>query len=169
MKKLLEFLDRRLYKFLDRYYLVMPKRIVKFVAFFYTDARIRKKYLKRLNVFLGKGSYANIGLFADATENAKVLIGKNVSIAPYVTFITVSEPNNSTGLKMNNYVSNNCIKEQAITVKDEVWIGTNVTILPGVTIGTHSVIGANSLVIDDVEPYCIYAGTPAKKIRTIKE
>jgi len=167
MKRFLAFLDKRLYKFLDKNCRIMPKRIVKFIAYFYTDARIRKKYLKRLNVFLGKGTYANIGFVADATEKAKVVIGKNVSIAPYVSFITVSEPNNSNNLKMNKYIIKNCIKEQSIVVKDEVWIGTNVTILPGVTIGTHSVIGANSLVIEDVEPYSIYAGTPARKIREI--
>ena len=169
LKMSLNLFDRKIYNFLSENVKIMPQRFIKFIAYYYTDARIRKKYFKKLNVFLGEGTYSNIGLIADATKDAKVMVGKNVSIAPYVTFITVSEPNNSKSLKNNSYLEKNCIKEKMIVVEDDVWIGTNVTILPGVTIGTHSVIGANSLVIDDVEPYGIYAGTPAKKIRTIKE
>ncbi|WP_423982323.1 CatB-related O-acetyltransferase [Ilumatobacter sp.] len=50
-------------------------------------------------------------------------------------------------------------------VGNDVWIGRNATVLPGVTIGTGAVIGANSVVSRDVEPYAIVAGNPAKKIR----
>lgn len=51
------------------------------------------------------------------------------------------------------------------TIEDDVWVGYGATILGGVKIGEGSIIGAGSLVIKDVEPYSIYAGTPAKKIR----
>lgn len=52
-----------------------------------------------------------------------------------------------------------------IIIEDDVWIGTRVVILPGVKIGKGSVIGANSLVTKDVEPYSIMGGIPAKYIR----
>ena len=61
------------------------------------------------------------------------------------------------------------IKDEPIIIEDEVWIGANVTILPGVRIGKCSVIGAGSVVTKDVEEYSIYAGVPARKIRQLKE
>ena len=51
-----------------------------------------------------------------------------------------------------------------ITVGNDVWIGRGVMITDGVTVGDGAVIGARSLVISDIEPYAIYAGSPAKKI-----
>ena len=51
-----------------------------------------------------------------------------------------------------------------ITIGNDVWIGRSVMITDGVTIGDGAVIGAGSLVTGDVEPFAIYAGTPAKKV-----
>ena len=53
----------------------------------------------------------------------------------------------------------------SITIGHDVWIGDNVTILPGVKIGNGACIGAGSVVSKDVEHYAIYAGVPAKKIK----
>lgn len=163
----IDWIDKMIYNQLDKKVDKMPKRCKKFVAYFYTDARVRKKYWKELHVHMGEGTYANIGMMADASEDAPVYIGKNVSIAPYVTFISDSAPNNSKELRENLYVREHCIKQASIVVEDEVWIGTNVTILPGVTIGKNSIIGAGALVLKDVEPNSIYAGVPAKKIRDL--
>jgi maltose O-acetyltransferase len=55
-----------------------------------------------------------------------------------------------------------------IVVEDEVWIGANVTILPGIRVGKCSVIGAGSVLTKDVEAYSVYAGVPAKKIRDLR-
>lgn len=52
-----------------------------------------------------------------------------------------------------------------VIVEDDVWIGANCTILPGVRIGKGAVIAAGSVVTKDVEPFSIYGGVPAKKIR----
>lgn len=52
-------------------------------------------------------------------------------------------------------------------IGDNVWLGANVVVTSGVTIGRRSVIGANSVVTDDVPPYSIAAGTPARVLRTI--
>ena len=54
----------------------------------------------------------------------------------------------------------------SITIGNDVWIGRGVMITDGVTVGDGAVIGAKSLVTCDIEPYAIYAGTPAKKIGT---
>jgi len=52
-----------------------------------------------------------------------------------------------------------------IIIEDDVWVGYNSTVLSGVKIGTGSIIAAGSLVTKDVEPYSIYGGVPAKKIK----
>ena len=55
--------------------------------------------------------------------------------------------------------------EQIMHIGDDVWIGTNVIILPGVNIGSHCIIGAGSVVTKDVPDYAIVGGVPAKVIR----
>ena len=55
-----------------------------------------------------------------------------------------------------------------VTIKRGAWIGTRATILPGVTIGEHAVVGAGSVVTKNVEAYTVVAGNPAKFLRTLK-
>lgn len=145
----------------------IPTRIRKFLAYFYPDARIRKQYLQEQNIHMGNNTFANLGLLTSVSDRAGVEIGDNVSIAPGVCFVTKSEPNNGKLLKVLPEIKNRLTKEKSIIVEDEVWIGANVTILPGVRIGRCSVIGAGSMVIDDVEEYSIYAGVPARKLKAL--
>ena len=55
-----------------------------------------------------------------------------------------------------------------IVVEEDAWIGSSVTVLPGVTIGRGAIVGAGSVVTKDVAPYTIVVGVPAKPIRTIR-
>ena len=57
----------------------------------------------------------------------------------------------------------------AVVIEDNVWIGGNVSIFPGVTIGANSVIGAGSVVVKDVPPNTVAAGNPCKAIRSITD
>jgi acetyltransferase-like isoleucine patch superfamily enzyme len=67
------------------------------------------------------------------------------------------------------------IKDQGVTkvspvrICEGAWLGQNVVICPGVTIGRNAVVGANSVVRDDVPDFCVAAGAPAKIIRQIDE
>lgn len=54
-----------------------------------------------------------------------------------------------------------------IVIEDDVWIGANAIILPGVRVGRHSVVAAGSVVTKSVEPFSMYAGVPARKIKDI--
>ena len=54
------------------------------------------------------------------------------------------------------------ISKGCVVIEDNVWLGDNVCVLPGVTIGKGSVIGANSVVTHSIPPYSIAVGTPAK-------
>ncbi len=57
-------------------------------------------------------------------------------------------------------------EEKPVVIEDDVWIGSRVTILPGVTIGRGSVVGAAAVVTKDVPPYSVVAGNPAKVVKT---
>ncbi len=166
---ILEYIDSCIYEVLLKSKQIMPKRLGKLIAMYYTDARIRKLYASFIGVSMGEGTYANLGLKCVPNENdICVRIGSCVSIAPNVTFVCCSSANNGTQINDNEYVSKVLTKSENIIVEDNVWIGAGATILPGVTIGECSVIGASSLVIDDVESYSVYAGIPAKKIRDLR-
>ena len=60
-------------------------------------------------------------------------------------------------------------KTAAVVIEDDVWLGMNVTVLKGVTIGHGSVIAAGSIVTKDIPPNCIAGGNPAKWIRNIEK
>lgn len=170
MESIFIFLDKLIFTILKKNINKMPIRICKFVALYYTDARIRKLYFRRLGIFMGKGTYANLGLKVIPNSNKYcVIIGDHVSIGPNVVLIAESSPNNGVEIKDIEYVKNKLIKEKNIYIENDVWIGANVTILPGVRIGKCSVIGAGSVVINDIEDYSIYAGVPARKLRDLQK
>lgn len=170
MEKILRFLDNRIYSFLKKNYKKMPMRFVKSIAFFYTDARIRKLYLERLGVRMGENTFTNLGFRIVSNDfEEKLIIGDNVSIAVNAVFVCDSSANNGTEINEIPYVRDKLTCSKKIVVKDEAWIGANVTVLPGVTIGKCAVVGAGSVVTRDVPDYCVVAGNPAKVIRVLKD
>jgi acetyltransferase-like isoleucine patch superfamily enzyme len=56
-----------------------------------------------------------------------------------------------------------------VIIEDNVWVGRNVAIMPGVTIGTGSVIAANAVVTKDIPPHCLAGGVPAKVIKELEQ
>ena len=60
------------------------------------------------------------------------------------------------------------VATKAVTIADDVWIGANAVVLPGVTIGQHSVVAAGAVVTQDVPPYSVVGGVPAKVIKNLK-
>jgi maltose O-acetyltransferase len=171
MKNWLTRFDEGFYRFLIKNVTIMPLRFTKMIANYYPDARLRKLYFKKLGVEMGENTFANFGMRVTLNENnpdVKIVIGKNVSIAPNVVFIADSCANNGNIINTLSYIKDHLTVAATIIIEDDVWIGANVTILPGITIGTCSVIGAGSVVTKDVEPYSIYAGIPAKMIRNLK-
>lgn len=171
MKKvLLSMFDDKMYRFFLKNVNIMPMRFVKFIAFFYTDARIRKVYLRKLGVKMGKNTYGNLGFRIVSDDyKTRVVIGDNVSIAPNVVMIACSSANNGKKINEIRYVKEKLWKQERIVVENDVWIGANVTILPGVHIGECAVIGAGSIVTKNVEPYTIVVGNPAMVLRRLDE
>ena len=88
-------------------------------------------------------------------------IGDYVMIGPYSLFASVHH-------KFDDWKTPMILQKpevQPIVIEDDVWIGANVTVLGGVTIGRGSIIAAGAVVTKDVEPYSIVGGVPAKLIR----
>ena len=107
------------------------------------------------------GDHTRIGLHN--TIIGPVSIGNNVNLAQGITV---------TALNHNFDDATKRIDEQGVSTKpvvigDDVWIGANVVVLPGVTIGSHCVVAAGAVVTKDVPDRTLVAGVPAKVIKTI--
>ncbi len=113
------------------------------------------------NIECGENFYINHnGVVLDC---AKVKFGDNVFIGPNCGFYTAIHP-----IKAEERIT---FMETAkpITVGDNVWIGGNAVILPGVTIGRNSVIGAGSVVTKDIPDNVVAVGNPCKVIKHIEQ
>jgi acetyltransferase-like isoleucine patch superfamily enzyme len=111
------------------------------------------------NTYIGDNFYANYNL--TILDVSVVRIGNNVMCATGVSILTATHPNDPT--LRGNFVEN----AFPITIEDNVWLGSNSTVLPGVTIGANSVIAAGSVVNKSVPPNSVVAGVPAKVIKTL--
>lgn len=150
----------------------VPLSYRKWIASYYPDAFVRREYLKSIGViFSDDSSFVNIGFIPipNSPSSTHVRIGKNISIAPNVVCVTGSDANNGVEINTHPYVAQHLTKEEGITIEDEVWIGANVTILPGVTIGKCAVIGAGCVMAKNADPFGIYAGVPGKKIGDVRK
>ena len=144
----------------------------KWVATYYPDAYVRREYLKSIGVvFKDESSFVNMGFLPvpNSPSSTHVFIGSNVSVAPNVTCVTSSNANNGIEINAYAYVSEHLTREGDIVLEDEAWIGANVTILPGVTVGRCAVVGAGAVLARDADAYGIYAGVPAKKIGDVRQ
>ena len=110
------------------------------------------------------GDNVDLALGVIITTNGGVEIGDRVLIG-YNTQI-LSANHNIPGKKYKIFYSGHDYSK--VTINDDVWIGANCIILPGVTIGEGAIIAAGSVVTHNVEPYTIVGGTPAKKIKKRK-
>ena len=107
------------------------------------------------------GDHTRIGLHN--TIIGPVRIGNHVNFAQGITI---------TALNHNFEDSEKRIDEQGIStcqvvIEDDIWIGANAVVLPGVTIGHHSVVAAGAVVTKDVPPHSLVVGVPAKVIKQI--
>lgn len=113
------------------------------------------------HIEVGKNFFANYNCtFLDV---AKIKIGDNCLLAPNVAIYTTGHPIHPA--------SRNSTYEygKEVTIGDNVWIGGNTVVCPGVHIGSNVVIGAGSVVTRDIPDWCIAAGNPCKVIRKITD
>jgi acetyltransferase-like isoleucine patch superfamily enzyme len=118
-------------------------------------------FMSPQNITLGDNVYLGKGTEIDAAGG--VIIGNGVIFGPEVCMYSRTHNFDSDDLGALPF-DNKFIVSQ-VTIKDYVWIGRRVLILPGVTIGKAAIIGAGSIVSRDVPDYAVAAGNPAKVIR----
>jgi maltose O-acetyltransferase len=149
----------------------------------YVGARLRRGLLKRAGIVVGRGTIImgmprmhgagdirhrlhiggnvviNVGCFFDL--NAPVTIGDHVALGHEVMILTSSHRIGSEEHRAGPLYT------APVTIKDGAWIGSRSIVLPGVTVGAGSVVGAGAIVTKDVPPRTLAGGVPARVIRVI--
>lgn|SRR5574344_1086481 len=108
--------------------------------------------------------FVSIGRRCEINVTCNLSIGKRTILGPDV-YITTCNHNIDPSKFWNGYTK---LVEKDVIIEDEVWIGTKAIILPGVTIGHNSVVGAGAVVTKSFPPYSLIGGVPAKLIRKLK-
>ena len=137
---------------------------------FLLSKRLFKKMGKNVNIerlaYFGYGSEIQIGddsgIGIRCEVCGPVIIGKDVMMGPEVIILTQKHKFERTDIAMHLQGFG---ETRGVIIGDDVWIGTRAIILPGITIGSHSIIGAGAVVTKDVPDYAIVGGNPAKVIR----
>lgn len=111
------------------------------------------------NIFLGEDCFINFN--CTILDEAKVTVGNNAFIGPNVSIYTACHPLEVD--KRNRFIE----WAEPVIIGNNVWIGGDVTLLPGVTIGDNVVIGAGSVVTKSCPSNVVIAGNPAKIIKEI--
>jgi acetyltransferase-like isoleucine patch superfamily enzyme len=113
------------------------------------------------HIFFGKNCFVNYN--CTIIDVLPVRFGDNCQVAPNVSIYTAGHPIHPA--------TRNTLYEygRPVTIGDNVWIGGNVVLCPGVSIGSNSVIGAGSVVTRDIPDWSVAAGNPARVLRTITE
>jgi len=109
----------------------------------------------------------NSGLGLNSRVAGPLSIGNDVMMAPNVSIYTQNHETENIYRPMRLQTA----AKHKVTIGDDVWIGANAIILPGVTIGNGAIVAAGAVVTKDVEPFAVVGGNPAKtiKIRTQKD
>ena len=113
------------------------------------------------HVHFGKNVYANFNL--TAVDDTHIYVGDYTMFGPNVTVATATHPI-SPKLRMQAYQYN-----LPVYIGKNCWIGSGAIILPGVTIGDNTVIGAGSVVTKDIPANVVAVGNPCKILREINE
>ncbi len=108
------------------------------------------------------GNHSNIGPFNYIGCSGKITIGNNVMLGPRVSIYA----ENHLFDNPNMTIKDQGVNRMAVTIEDDCWIASNAVILAGVTIGKGSVVAAGSVVNENIPPFSVVAGVPAKLIKS---
>lgn len=142
-EELREIMGRLIGKQVDRSFRMFPP--------FYTDFG--------KNITIGKDVFINSGCHFQ--DQGGIEIGDGALIGHNVVLATINHDLNPKENRKNHYA--------AIKIGAHVWIGSNATILPGVTIGDYAVVAAGAVVTRDVPAMTVAGGVPARVLKTIQE
>lgn len=142
-EELREIMGRLIGKQVDRSFRMFPP--------FYTDFG--------KNITIGKDVFINSGCHFQ--DQGRIEIGDGALIGHNVVLATINHDLNPKENRKNHYA--------AIKIGAHVWIGSNATVLPGVTIGDYAVVAAGAVVTRDVPAMTVVGGVPAKVLKVVRE
>jgi maltose O-acetyltransferase len=111
------------------------------------------------HITIGARTFINFGL--TALDVARITIGDDVQVGPNVQLLTPTHPVEPDP-RRDKWES-----ARPIVIEDNVWLGGGAIVLPGVTVGANSVVGAGAVVTRSLPPGVVAAGNPARVIREI--
>lgn len=160
-------------KLLGHFHLLLSKIHKRLLMYSYRS--LFKKHGKNF-VFDPKGIYSyktievgdDVYIGPGATLSASrsgIIMGNKIMFGPNVTIMGGDHNNAVIGTYMYDVKEKLPENDLPVYIEDDVWIGTGATILKGVRIGKGSIIAAAALVINDVPPYAIVGGVPAKVLK----
>lgn len=172
--------------FVERRVSIKHKHLVSFGKSVFLGEDVEINALSKKGVVLGDNVSVHRGTVIDCTGGIRsigegIVIGNSVGFSPYCYIqvrgkVTIEDnvifgPNSRIFSENHNFEEKNqLISEQGETrkgvhIKKGVWVGSNVTILDGVTVGENAILAAQALVTKDVPPYAIVGGVPAKVLK----
>ena len=113
---------------------------------------------------LTMGDNSNIGPYNYIGCSGKITIGNNVMLAPRVSIYAENHVFDHPEI----LIRDQGVEKKEVIIEDDCWIAANSILLAGVTIGKGSVVAAGSVVTENVPPYSVVAGVPAKWIKSRK-
>ena len=112
------------------------------------------------------GNYVRIHKYATIfSSDAKLIIGNKVALGPKVTIMTGNHATDTIGTYMWDVHDKKDGLDKDVIIEDEIWVGSNVTILSGAHISRGCVIAAGAIVNKYIPPYSIVGGVPAKVLK----
>jgi acetyltransferase-like isoleucine patch superfamily enzyme len=139
---------------------------------------LRTRIVNSANVRIGSKVFFQDDVYLRAGTEGRIVIGDRCAINSFAKFfghggITLGEdtqigPGTLITTTGHDYRAGLETSFKAVTIGRRVWVGANVTILPGVQVGDHAVIGAGSVVHRNIPPYSVAVGVPARVIRRIE-
>lgn len=111
------------------------------------------------HITIGARTFVNFGL--TALDVARITIGDDVQIGPNVQLLTPTHPV-EPGPRRDKWEA-----AKPVVIEDNVWLGGGAIVLPGVTVGANSVVGAGAVVTRSLPPNVVAVGNPARVIRTL--
>lgn len=151
----------RLLSFTSTWRVWYVSKVLKLMPF---DKRSKIEY----NVYLSNANGISIGYNCRINENVfiqQAVIGNNVLIAPDVAILSVSHNHENLEIPI---VDQGDTEPNPPIIKDGVWLGRNVVVMPGITIGEGAIVGAGAIVTKNVAPFTVVGGVPAKMIKSRK-
>jgi acetyltransferase-like isoleucine patch superfamily enzyme len=142
---------------------MIVKRLMRILVKHMPGYNLRPALLRACGCQVGHDAYVGEDLIIvdEPRDWGMITIGNRAAISPRVTLVVSSRPNFS---RIAPYVP---VKHAPIVIGSDAWLGTGVVVLPGITIGEGAVVGSNSVVTKDVQPYMMVGGAPARVIRQV--